>query len=169
MVCFFSCEGQKFNKQNFCLKLNNFIKNCEQIEYPEGTVDSISLKDFINNLDLFMDVSINNIINGKTTRNGYGHSPYKRLCVYAKIQTFDIISIDDSIYEFDPSHPDAIKEGSQKGYVAYPNIDSRQEKNNLKILFQFYVYYSRKHNKKSAQKVIDVGSVEKEVNKYLDY
>ena len=33
----------------------------------------------------------------------------------------------EPIYKYEPGHPEAIKDGPHKGYVAYPNIDMTRE------------------------------------------
>lgn len=83
-----------------------------------------------------------NLANISTTRNEAGElEPYQ--------PRFTVFQTDDSIrspegavgvtvssveiaateprYKYQPEHPDAIKDGKWKGYVAYPNIDLMQE------------------------------------------
>jgi flagellar basal-body rod protein FlgC len=84
-----------------------------------------------------MNVISQNLANLSTTRNEAGElAPYQKRHVVlqaddgagsrgaagvkvAEVQT------DDSppLYKWDPSHPDAIKQGPHQGYVAYPNVD----------------------------------------------
>jgi len=84
-----------------------------------------------------MNVISQNLANLSTTRNEAGELvPYqKRNTVF---QTDDSVGgrgaagvkvgsveIDDGppLYKWDPTNPDAIKEGPRQGYVAYPNVD----------------------------------------------
>jgi len=98
---------------------------------------------------LKMDVISNNIANASTTRTNEGDGPYrKRRVVMQPVNTrtrwkspvypfglragdgegVRVLKIERDETSpvrlvFDPSHPDAVKVGSKKGYVEYPNVD----------------------------------------------
>jgi flagellar basal-body rod protein FlgC len=89
-----------------------------------------------------INVITSNIANISTTRNEMGEAqPYQ--------PKFVVFQTDDSVgqamgaagvqvssvetaniepqWRYEPGHPDAIKEGPRRGYVAYPNIDLTTE------------------------------------------
>ena len=83
-----------------------------------------------------LDTIAANILNVNTTRNAKGESiPYRRrFAVFAPGTQGDPstagvhvqnIMLDQSAFQkrYEPGHPDAIKDGPDKGYVLYPNID----------------------------------------------
>ena len=83
-----------------------------------------------------MDTIAGNILNINTTQNAAGEPiPYRRrFAVFsagmpgnpdkAGVHVKNI-AVDKSDFQkrFEPGHPNAIKEGPDKGYVLYPNID----------------------------------------------
>ncbi|NLT95118.1 MAG: flagellar basal body rod protein FlgC [Clostridia bacterium] len=94
---------------------------------------------------LRMDIIADNISNAETTRTPQG-GPYRRkMVVFSPYRSFENILKkemkvsqgvkvekiveDKSPFKlvYNPEHPDAIKEGNQKGYVAMPNVDIFKE------------------------------------------
>ncbi len=83
-----------------------------------------------------------NIANMSTTHNEAGEvQPYQsRFVIFqtdesvqgtlgaagVKVSSVETSQVEPR-YRFQPGHPDAIKEGEHKGYVAYPNIDMTTE------------------------------------------
>ena len=92
---------------------------------------------------LNVEVIANNLANINTTHDEHGNAvPYRRNRVFFKEGAPEItgsrhlgVSVDevskdydtDLQYKYDPSHPDAIKEGKWKDYVAYPNVQAPVE------------------------------------------
>ena len=87
---------------------------------------------------LWMNTIAQNIANSETTRDEFGlPNPYQRRePIFAPKPVGNAIGVkvedvekdhSDPRYVLDPSHPDAIKEGDRKGYVAYPNVNVIQE------------------------------------------
>lgn len=90
-----------------------------------------------------MNVHANNLANINTTHDEFGNAnPYRRNRVFFKEGAPEItgsprlgVAVDrvekdfdtDLQYKYDPSHPDAIKEGKWKDYVAYPNVQPAVE------------------------------------------
>ena len=88
-----------------------------------------------------MNVISSNLANLSTTRNELGEpEPYERR--FAVFQTDDnigsnggagvmvrSINTDQSepFWRYEPDHPDALKDGPRKGYVAYPNVQMMTE------------------------------------------
>jgi flagellar basal-body rod protein FlgC len=88
-----------------------------------------------------MNVISQNLANASTTRNEAGELvPYQKR--HVTLQTDDAVTsrgaagvkvaeveIDGSPprYKWDPTNPDAIKQGPHQGYVAYPNVDTITE------------------------------------------
>ena len=88
-----------------------------------------------------MNAISGNIANLSTTHNEKGEAaPYQprfvvfqsdesvgskgAMCVkVSSVQTADV----DPKYKYEPGHPDAIKDGPHRGYVAYPNINMMME------------------------------------------
>jgi flagellar basal-body rod protein FlgC len=89
-----------------------------------------------------MDAIAGNIANVSTTRNEQGEPiPYQpKFVIFAtdnsipngqgaegvRVQSVEISQAEPN-YKYQPGHPDAIKQGSHQGYVAYPNIDMTTE------------------------------------------
>jgi flagellar basal-body rod protein FlgC len=88
-----------------------------------------------------MNAISSNLANMSTTHNEEGEPvPYQpRFVIF---QTDDAVGahggagvkvksveIDDAepLYKYQPNHPDAVKEGPHKGYVAYPNVNMMTE------------------------------------------
>jgi flagellar basal-body rod protein FlgC len=88
--------------------------------------DSISVNDFLKFIDfiiLKIEVVGDNIINAKTTKTANG-GPFKRKYIRIINGEIDITeNISQPRLVYDPLHPDSIKNGPQKGYVEFPNID----------------------------------------------
>jgi len=115
-----------FNQANISIKINNSLI----------TIISPNVNVLINLLDFqYRNISLNkiNIDNANTTRTKDG-TYYKRKYLETLPNLKYIIKEDSSIPKkiYDPTHPDSIKEGKDKGYVYYPNINIEDEKNNLK-------------------------------------
>jgi flagellar basal-body rod protein FlgC len=89
-----------------------------------------------------MDAISGNMANVSTTRNEKGEPiPYQpRFVIFAsdnsipnaegapgvKVQSVETAQVEPR-YKYQPGHPDAIKQGSHQGYVAYPDIDITTE------------------------------------------
>ncbi len=82
-----------------------------------------------------MDVISNNTANALTTRDASGRSvPYRRMvALFAPgapglggqgVRVSEVIA-DRSPFKkvYDPTHPDAVQSGDDKGYVYYPNVE----------------------------------------------
>ena len=87
-----------------------------------------------------LDAISSNIANLSTTHNEAGQAaPYQpRFTIFqtddsigagapgVKVSSVEISNVEPN-YKYQPGHPDAIKDGDRKGYVAYPNIDMTTE------------------------------------------
>ncbi len=132
-----------FNKANINVKVNNSLLI---IFSPNDSV-------LINLLDFqFTNICLNksNINNSTSTRTQDG-TYYKRKYLEVLPDYKYIIKEDYSAPRliYDPTHPDAIKEGKDKGYVYYPNIDIEDEKNNLNnnvFLYNSILDYLKRRN-----------------------
>lgn len=99
-----------------------------------------------------MDVIAGNLANKDVTRDAAGNqNPYRRrvaLFTPARIVDgdkapgvrVDRIVEDPSPFHlrFDPSHPDAVKQGPQAGFVRMPNVDYHTEMVNLLLAQRAY-------------------------------
>jgi len=88
-----------------------------------------------------MNAISGNLANISTTHNEQGDPvPYQpRFVVFQTDESVgtngaagvrvESVEIDDiePLYKYEPTHPDAIKEGQWKGYVAYPNVNMMTE------------------------------------------
>ncbi len=114
-----------FTKASIKVKIDNSLMT---ISSPTDNV-LLNLLDF-----LFTNIYLNksNLNNSTTTRTQDG-SYYKRkyleILPNLKYIIRDDLSSPKAVY--DPTHPDAIKEGKDKGYVYYPNINIDDEENDL--------------------------------------
>ena len=99
-----------------------------------------------------MDIIAGNIANKDVTRDADGKpNPYRRLVpLFASgrkvgSKTAPGVRIDKIIADpspfhlrFDPSHPDAIKEGPKTGFVRMPNVNNHVEMVNLLVAQRAY-------------------------------
>lgn len=88
-----------------------------------------------------MNAISGNIANISTTHNERGEpEPYQpRFVIFEADESIGAdgaagvrvarVEIDqlEPLWRYDPTHPDAVKEGPKKGYVAYPNINMMTE------------------------------------------
>lgn len=87
---------------------------------------------------LRMDLIADNLSNANTTRTPEG-GPYRRKMVVFKTILQDKlksrgVQVDKIVedkspfrWEYNPDHPDAIREGEKKGYVLFPNVNPVKE------------------------------------------
>lgn len=88
-----------------------------------------------------MNAISGNLANISTTHNEDGEAvPYQpRFVVFqtddsvggqgaagVRVESIEIEDL-DPLYKYEPHHPDAIKEGEWKGFVAYPNVNMMTE------------------------------------------
>jgi flagellar basal-body rod protein FlgC len=88
-----------------------------------------------------MDAISSNLANISTTHNEQGEAkPYQpRFVIFqtdesvgaagaagVRVSSVEIENV-EPLWKFDPGHPDAIKEGPHKGYVAFPNVNMMTE------------------------------------------
>lgn len=87
---------------------------------------------------LWMNTIAENIANAETTRDASGApNPYRRREPIFGVRAVggaagvEVLEVredqSDFRFVFDPSHPDAIRDGQRKGHVAYPNVNVIQE------------------------------------------
>lgn len=78
-----------------------------------------------------IDVAENNIFNETTTETADA-STYRQMYVQVyKDFSYEIKYIDKVKWVYDPSHPSACVSGEKKGFVAYPDIDIQQQKEDI--------------------------------------
>lgn len=78
-----------------------------------------------------IDVAENNIFNETTTETADA-STYRQMYVQVyKNLSYEIKYIDKVKWVYDPSHPSACVSGEKKGFVAYPDIDIQQQKEDI--------------------------------------
>ncbi|NOX58266.1 MAG: flagellar basal body rod protein FlgC [Planctomycetes bacterium] len=99
-----------------------------------------------------LDTIAGNIANMQATRDENGDAnPYRRrIALFAHgargsgrgaagVRVDSIVESDDAFrLVHDPSHPDAIKQGEQAGYVRYPNVDYSTEMVNGMMAARIY-------------------------------
>jgi len=97
------------------------------------------LIEIISLLNLKMEIIEDNIVNRNTTRTIKG-GPYLRQYLEITIENGMEILQDTSAVKlkYDPTHPDAIRDGEKEGYVQYPNIDLKKEYYDLMETVQLY-------------------------------
>ncbi len=111
----------------------------------------ISKKVLLTILDYYyvkIKVCINNICNRETTK-GLDGLPFKRSWVdIAETGNIEIKKdMSDYCYVYDPTHPDALQSGKEKGYVRYPNINIESEIAELRIFENIYNLFIEYGNK----------------------
>jgi len=88
-----------------------------------------------------MNAISSNLANISTTQNEKGEAkPYQPrevvfqsdddtgACGASGVKVRSVHTLDlEPLWKYEPGHPDAVKEGEQKGYVAYPNINMMTE------------------------------------------
>jgi flagellar basal-body rod protein FlgC len=98
------------------------------------------LMDILKILHLRIEIIENNIANEHTTRTVDG-GPFLRNYLKITIENrIEIIQDSESNIRrvYDPTHPDAIREGIATGYVEYPNVDIIMEYCDLIETIQLY-------------------------------
>jgi flagellar basal body rod protein FlgC len=123
------------------------------------------LIDIILILQLKIELLKDNIVNVNTTRTVEG-GPFLRN--YLKITTengIEIVKDTESPIRliYDPTHPDAIREGEKKGYVEFPNVDITTEYHDLIETVQLYngiVDFTKKNYKQIIIEKINIMTVE---------
>lgn len=124
-IVLINTESSNFILSYFDRYRVNYEKN-EEVTLIRNTSDNLSpvLKIF-KYLDLKEKIIQTNIKNVNTTRTVEG-DPYLRQIVTIDSKDNSIIEIDKTAEKrliYDPTHPEAIRNGVEKGYVEYPNID----------------------------------------------
>ena len=88
-------------------------------------------------------ITILNLDNYNTTRIANAKEPFKRkILKFDKTQGIQIFEDNSCRYLYDPDHPDTIKQGDCKGYVAFPNINYNKELSNLNIYITYYKLFA---------------------------
>ena len=147
-ILFLDNDQQDFYRTYFQL---NDIEYTDEGIYLSVLCSTGLLKNILQIENLKIDVIRSNINNAKTTRTTKG-GPYKRLYVDISLEDGVIINEDtesEGRFNWDPTHPDAIKEGERVGHVLYPNIDLEYEYHNLNISLQLFngiVDYIQRNN-----------------------
>ena len=104
------------------------------------------------NLSFSEKTARSNLENRLTTKTSNG-LPYRR----KKIILFQnqLIIDQDISTEFkavyDPSHPDSIKSGKQKGFVFYPNVDKTKEETEISVILKYIKLINAELNDREKQ------------------
>jgi flagellar basal-body rod protein FlgC len=98
------------------------------------------LLDIINITLLKMDIIADNIANESTTRTAEGGPFVRKVLIISPEKGIEIINDtkNENRLMWDPSHPDAIKNGDRQGYVMLPNVDILTEKVELMATSNLY-------------------------------
>ena len=162
------------NEKQKDILVNYILLKCYNVKIIDNdyylTIKNINkelLVDMLYMLNIKIDIIKNNIVNVKTTRTVEG-GPFIRN--YLKITVENGMEIlkdtSDTFHvrvEFDPSHPDAIKDGVNKDYVQYPNINLIYEYNDLIETIQLYnsiVDYIKNNYKNIAIEKINTSTID---------
>jgi flagellar basal-body rod protein FlgC len=133
-------EAQKELVNNFILYKKYNTKIIDNGSYI--TLERINEKiliDIIYMLNLKMEVIKDNIININTTRTPLGGAYIRKYLIITAENGIEILQDTSSKLEYyDPTHPDAIREGENEGYVQYPIIDFDLEYYDLLETVQLY-------------------------------
>jgi flagellar basal-body rod protein FlgC len=151
----------------------------KNIKYTDGDIfitKIIPNNDLLKNLlrveKLKLDIIQHNIVNIKTTRTAEG-GPYRRKYVDISLENGIEIKEDTETngwFKWDPTHPDSIKDGPNKGFVQYPNVYLEHEYFNLNSSFLFFnsiVDYIQRNNLNIIAEKLPVNSIE-ELKYYID-
>ncbi|AEJ19911.1 flagellar basal body rod protein FlgC [Gracilinema caldarium] len=145
-----------FNKASINVQVNNSLVI---IHSPANNV-LINLLDY-QYANIYLNKS--NLVNLTTTRTQdgtYYKRKYLEVLPNSKYRIQEDSSIPKKIY--DPTHPDSIKEGKDKGYVYYPNINIEDENNKLKnnvFLYNSILEYLKSRNIPIVSIEIDQNSI----------
>jgi flagellar basal body rod protein FlgC len=134
-------ETQKNFLENYILIKNYNLKVIDNGNHL--TVNKINeeiLMDILGILNIKIEIIKNNIVNVNTTRTADG-GPFIRN--YLKVTAENGIEIikdteRDIRLVYDPTHPDAIREGDHIGFVQFPNVDIDIEYYDLVETIQLY-------------------------------
>ena len=145
-----------FTKASINVKINDSLIT---IHSPTNNV-LINLLDF-QYANIYLNKS--NIDNSTTTRTQdgtYYKRKYLEVLPNLKYRIQEDSSMPKKIY--DPTHPDSIKEGKDKGYVYYPNINIEVENNKLKnniFIYNSILEYLKSRNIPVVSIGIDQNSI----------
>ena len=97
------------------------------------------LREYCRILRTGMNIVSTNIANATSTRTSMGQPYIRQILSLDDARTGYAVSDDQTAfrYVYDPSHPDSIKSGQNRGYVKYPNVDIVREMETM-------IDYSRK-------------------------
>jgi flagellar basal-body rod protein FlgC len=148
-------EAQKEYLNDYILFKNYGIKVIDNDNYITlKKINKDILMEVLYLLDLKIDIIENSIVNVNTTRTNDG-GPFIRN--YLSITTENGIEILKDLSStrlvYDPTHPDAIFNGENKGYVQFSNVDLRIEYNDLIETIRLYngiVDYIKNNYKQTA-------------------
>jgi len=102
--------------------------------------DKTVIENCLKYLNAKINITFNNLQNIDTTRTPEGHFFIPQTVEICSDGTYTIMSVPDNGFRlvYDPAHPDSIKEGENKGYVQYPNINKALETKNLYDTINLY-------------------------------
>jgi len=133
-------ETQKELINNYIIYRKYNIKYIDNGNYITlKNINKNILIGIISMLNLKIELIKDNIVNRNTTRTAEG-GPYLRKYLEITIENGMQILQDTTAVrlKYDPTHPDAIHDGENEGYVQYPEIDLIIEYNDLMETVQLY-------------------------------
>jgi flagellar basal body rod protein FlgC len=133
--------GKDFITQYLTSKNISIVEEESLLKIERNNKNLKILIEYLNLLEIKIDVIINNIENVNTTRtsdDSYFKRKYLIITEEGKINILDDNKSQPRL-KYDPSHPDAIKSGVKKGYVEYPNINLYRE-------YYEYIWYVNQYN-----------------------
>ncbi|EMN48072.1 hypothetical protein LEP1GSC088_0369 [Leptospira interrogans str. L1207] len=92
----------------------------------------------IHKLEYFLTIQIARIEQCYTNSINVNTISYKKTIQLQDDGSFLISENSNQRYLFEPTHPDAIRTGSAKGYITYPDINVAEESHNLKSNISLY-------------------------------
>ena len=97
--------------------------------------DKIDAEKFTNILFTGIEISLDNLINRNATSVLDDKALYQYMIVHSDM-SFEIKRQERIKKLYYPESPDAIQTGELKGYILVPDIDYRQEHNDIKIFLK---------------------------------
>jgi flagellar basal body rod protein FlgC len=103
-------------------------------------VDKTVIENCLKYLNTKINITFNNLQNIDTTHTADGHFYIPQTVEICSDGTYSIMAVPDNGFRlaYDPAHPDSIKEGKNKGYVKYPNINKELETKKLYDTINLY-------------------------------
>jgi flagellar basal-body rod protein FlgC len=162
-------EAQKELINNYIIYRKYNIKFIDNDNYITlKNINENILIDIISMLNLQIDIINDNINNIYTTRTENGGPFIRKYLKITKENGMEILQDTSAVrLQYNPTHPDAINDGENAGYVQYPEIDLIMEYYDLMKTVKLYngiVEYINNNYKQTAVVKMDIMELDEKLH-----